>query len=84
MVYDAAPLMVSCLLIGPSTMPRAVLALSGMVYFGLLIYPVVSWVVGIPLGALLPIGLWIASIPPRVPALSIEVPPRARSAAGQA
>jgi hypothetical protein len=76
MVYDAAPLMVSCLLIGRSMMPGVTLAMSGMVYFGLLIYPVVSSLVGIPLGALLPIGLWIASIQLRVPPLSIEAPQR--------
>jgi glycosyl transferase family 87 len=61
MMYDAAPLLLSSLLIVPSRMPGAALALGGMVYFGLLIYPPISGAIGIPLGALLPIGLWMAS-----------------------
>jgi hypothetical protein len=76
MVYDAAPLMASCLLIVPPTMPRVALALGGIVYFGLLIYPVVSGAIGIPLGALLPIGLWVASSLASAPARSTEVPRR--------
>jgi glycosyl transferase family 87 len=62
MLYDAAPLMLSCFLIIPATLPRYALTLSGMVYAGLWIYPPLSAAIGIPLGALLPIGLYFGAM----------------------
>jgi Glycosyltransferase family 87 len=61
MMYDAAPLVVACVLIVPPTMPRRVLDLGATVYGALWIYPPVSAVIGVPLGALVPVGLWIAA-----------------------
>jgi len=62
MLYDAAPLMVSCIFIVPPTMPRHALVLSGLVYAGLWMYPPLSAAIGVPLGALLPIGLYVVSM----------------------
>ena len=61
MVYDAAPLMLSCLLSVPATMPHVALGLGAMVYVGLLIDPSISAAIGVPLGALIPIALWIVA-----------------------
>jgi hypothetical protein len=61
MVYDAAPLMMSCLLSVPSTRRQVALALGAMVYVGLLVYPQISAPLGVPLGALIPIALWIVA-----------------------
>jgi len=61
MVYDAAPLMMSCLLSVPSTMRHVALALGAMVYVGLLIAPPISAAIGVPLGALIPIAIWIGA-----------------------
>jgi hypothetical protein len=62
MLYDAAPLMLSCLFIVPPTMPRRALALSGMVYAGFWVYPPLSVAIGVPIGALLPIGLYLGAM----------------------
>jgi len=61
MMYDAAPLLLSCLLSVRATMSRVALALGAMVYVGLLIYPPISSAIGVPLGALIPIALWITA-----------------------
>ena len=61
MLYDAAPLMLSAVLITPPALPRVALALGGTVYIGLLIYPVISAAVAVPLGAVLPLALWVVS-----------------------
>ena len=61
MMYDAAPLVVACVLIVPPTMPRRMLDLGAMVYGSLWMYPPVSALIGVPLGALVPTGLWIAA-----------------------
>ena len=61
MMYDAAPLLVACLLLVPPSMPRRMLDLGAVVYGALWIYPAVSAIVGVPLGALLPLGLWTTS-----------------------
>jgi hypothetical protein len=61
MMYDAAPLMMSCLLGVPATMPHLALGMGAMVYVGLLIYPPMSAAIGVPIGALIPIALWIVA-----------------------
>lgn len=68
MMYDAAPLLVACLLIVPPTMPRRMLDMGARVYGALWVYPPVSAIIGVPLGALVPIGLWIASSKTGLPA----------------
>jgi glycosyl transferase family 87 len=61
MMYDAAPLLVASALIVPPTMPRRMLDLGAKVYGALWLYPPVSAIISVPLGALVPIGLWMAS-----------------------
>ena len=61
MMYDAAPLLVASALIVPPTMPGRMLDVGAKVYGALWLYPPVSAIIGVPLGALVPMGLWIAS-----------------------
>jgi hypothetical protein len=61
MMYDSAPLVVACVLLVQPTMPHRALTLAVMVYAGLWIYPPLSAAIGVPLGALVPMGLWIAA-----------------------
>ncbi len=73
MMYDSAPLLVACLLLVPPSMPRRMLDLGALVYGALWIYPVVSVIVGVPLGALVPLGLWAVSSRARMP-LALTAP----------
>jgi hypothetical protein len=68
MMYDAAPLLVASALIVPPTMPRRMLDLGTRIYGALWVYPPVSAIIGVPLGALVPVGLWIASSKTGLPA----------------
>jgi hypothetical protein len=60
MMYDAAPLVIACVLMAPPTLPHRALSTATVMYVGLWIYPPVSALLGVPLGALLPAWLWMA------------------------
>jgi hypothetical protein len=61
MAYDAAPVLLACLLIAPAMTARRVLALGAAVYGWFWVFPPISALIGVPLGALAPAGLWISS-----------------------
>ena len=58
MMYDAAFLLLSWPVVAISSTPETLLAGGALIYAWLWIFPVLSALVGLPLGVLAPLGLW--------------------------
>jgi arabinofuranan 3-O-arabinosyltransferase len=67
MMYDAAPMVLACGLLVPPSMPGRALRLTAIVYAALWVYPLLSAATGVPLGALVPVGLWMTTSYSRSP-----------------